>query len=102
MVDAKMWLHLKREKFDIACARLTQAIEHNRGKPIGTIRRHDQAFRSTASADRPNALWLSDFTYVPTNTWFVYVAFVIEPSHGRSSAVASGGRRMRAWCSSCS
>ncbi|MET3911305.1 transposase InsO family protein [Bradyrhizobium sp. S3.3.6] len=29
-------------------------------------------------APRPNALWLSDFTYVATWTGFVYVAFVID------------------------
>lgn len=30
------------------------------------------------SAERPNALWVSDFTYVPTWQGFVYVAFVID------------------------
>ena len=39
-------------------------------------------------APRPNALWVSDFTYVATSVWpalgrtwagFVYVAFVVEP-----------------------
>jgi putative transposase len=29
-------------------------------------------------APRPNALWLSDFTYVATWSSFVYVAFVID------------------------
>ncbi len=29
-------------------------------------------------ADRPNALWVSDFTYVSTWRGFVYVAFVID------------------------
>jgi transposase InsO family protein len=29
-------------------------------------------------AERPNALWLSDFTYVATWAGFVYVAFVID------------------------
>jgi transposase InsO family protein len=29
-------------------------------------------------APRPNALWLSDFTYVATWQGFVYVAFVID------------------------
>lgn len=29
-------------------------------------------------APRPNALWISDFTYVATWTGFVYVAFVID------------------------
>ncbi len=30
------------------------------------------------AADRPNKLWLSDFTYVATWSGFVYVAFVIK------------------------
>ena len=29
-------------------------------------------------APRPNALWVADFTYVPTQQGFVYVAFVID------------------------
>ena len=29
-------------------------------------------------AERPNALWLSDFTYMATWAGFVYVAFVID------------------------
>ncbi|MDV7214295.1 DDE-type integrase/transposase/recombinase, partial [Azotobacter beijerinckii] len=29
-------------------------------------------------ASRPNALWVSDFTYVSTWQGFVYVAFVID------------------------
>jgi putative transposase len=30
------------------------------------------------AADRPNKLWVSDFTYVATWSGFVYVAFVID------------------------
>ena len=30
------------------------------------------------TADRPNALWVSDFTYVPTWAGMVYVAFVLD------------------------
>jgi transposase InsO family protein len=30
------------------------------------------------NADRPNALWVSDFTYVSTHQGFVYVAFIID------------------------
>ena len=35
---------------------------------------HGRQFR----APRPNALWVSDFTYVATWSGFVYVAFVID------------------------
>jgi len=33
---------------------------------------------STASSDRPNQLWVSDFTYVSTWQGWLYVAFVID------------------------
>lgn len=33
--------------------------------------------------DRPNKLWVSDFTYVPTWSGTVYVAFVIAYRHRR-------------------
>ncbi len=55
-----------------------------RGKPVHTTisdkaapcsqDRVNRQFR----APRPNALWVSDFTYVATWTDFVYVAFVID------------------------
>ena len=43
-------------------------------------RRHARSTGSTASskAQRPNQLWVSDFTYVSTWQGFVYVAFVID------------------------
>src|SRR5690606_9590821 len=40
-------------------------------KPMDLVKRQ-------FTADRPNALWVSDFTYVPTWEGFVYVAFVID------------------------
>ena len=55
-----------------------------RGKPVRTtvsnkaapcpLDRVNRQFR----APRPNALWVSDFTYVATWSGFVYVAFVID------------------------
>ena len=33
-------------------------------------------------APAPNMLWVSDFTYVATWAWFVYVTFVID-THAR-------------------
>ena len=86
----KIWRQLKRERFDVArctVARLMQAMGLQgviRGKPIRTtvgdktapcpLDRVNRQFR----ADRPNALWVSDFTYVATWSGFVYVAFVID------------------------
>jgi transposase InsO family protein len=55
-----------------------------RGKPVRTtisdkaapcpLDRVNRQFQ----APRPNALWVSDFTYVATRAGFVYVAFVID------------------------
>ncbi|MFD2405775.1 IS3 family transposase [Azorhizophilus paspali] len=86
----KVWRQLRRE--GIAVARCTverlmrQMRLHGavRGKPVKTtvsdkaascpLDRVNRQFR----AERPNALWVSDFTYVSTWQGFVYVAFVID------------------------
>ena len=45
-------------------------------------------------ADRPNQLWVSDFTYVSTWQGFVYIAFVIDVfARGRAASL----RRLRSW-----
>ena len=55
-----------------------------RGKPVKTTTRKPAApcpedrVNRRFQAARPNALWLSDFTYVATWAGFVYVAFVID------------------------
>ncbi len=86
----KIWRQLNRE--GIAAAKCTVArlmaemglAGAVRGKPVKTTisnpatpcpeDRVNRQFR----APRPNALWLSDFTYVATWAGFVYVAFVID------------------------
>ena len=86
----KVWRQLQREGFDVArctVARLMQEMGLTgaiRGKPIRTtvsdkaapcpLDRVNRQFQ----APRPNALWVSDFTYVATWAGFVYVAFVID------------------------
>jgi putative transposase len=86
----KVWRQLKREGHDVArctVARLMQAIGLQgviRGKPARTTISDkatpcplDHVNRQFKAA-HPNALWLSDFTYVATWAGFVYVAFVID------------------------
>jgi transposase InsO family protein len=86
----KVWRQLKREGHDVArctVARLMQAIGLQgviRGKPVRTTI-SDKAMpcpldhvNRQFKAAHPNALWLSDFTYVATWVGFVYVAFVIN------------------------
>src|SRR3954447_5226660 len=86
----KVWRQLARE--GIAAARCTVARLMRamglaglvRGRKVRTtvpdpaaacpLDRVNRNFK----APRPNALWVSDFTYVATWTGFVYVAFVID------------------------
>ena len=86
----KVWRQLKREGHDLArctVARLMRGMGLQgviRGKPIRTttidkatpcpLDHVNQQFK----APRPNALWVSDFTYVATWSGFAYVAFIID------------------------
>jgi transposase InsO family protein len=86
----KVWRQLQREGQEVArCTieRLMQSMGLQgviRGKPVKTTI-SDKAARCPLDhvnrqfhAPRPNALWVSDFTYVATWAGFVYVAFVID------------------------
>lgn len=86
----KVWRQLLRDGHDVA--RCTVARLMKKMALQGVIR--GRRVRTTVSdkatpcpldhvnrrfkASRPNALWVSDFTYVATWTGFVYVAFVID------------------------
>ena len=86
----KVWRQLKRDGEDVArCTveRLMREMDIQgaiRGKPVKTtisdkavpcpLDKVNRQFK----APRPNALWVSDFTYVATWQGFVYVAFVID------------------------
>jgi transposase InsO family protein len=86
----KVWLQLKREGFTAAkCTveRLMKAMGLRgvmRGKGVRTTIPDDKAHRPLDlvqcqfTADRPNALWVADFTYVSTWQGFAYVAFVVD------------------------
>jgi transposase InsO family protein len=86
----KVWRQLRRENIEVArctVARLmrqmglkgavrgksvkTTIIDRSAPCPLDRVNRQFQALR-------PNALWVSDFTYVATWQGFVYVAFVID------------------------
>ena len=86
----KVWRQLQREGFTVArCTveRLMAGLGLQgviRGKPVRTTISDKAApcpldhVNRQFHAPRPNALWVSDFTYVATWTGFVYVAFVID------------------------
>ena len=86
----KIWRQLRREGKDVARCTVERLMRDLgiqgavRGKPVRTtvsdkaapcpLDRVNRQFQ----APRPNALWVSDFTYVATWAGFVYVAFVID------------------------
>jgi transposase InsO family protein len=86
----KVWRQLRREGITVARCTVERLMRRLglrgavRGKPVRTtvgdrtvpcpLDRVHRQFR----ADRPNQLWVSDFTYVSTWQGFVYVAFVID------------------------
>jgi putative transposase len=86
----KVWRQLNREGENVArctVARLMKAMGLRgavRGKPVKTTVSDRSApcpldkVNRQFEAPRPNALWVSDFTYVATWQGFVYVAFVID------------------------
>jgi putative transposase len=86
----KVWRQLQREGHDVArctVARLMRTVGLQgviRGKPVRTTIGDKAAscpldhVNRQFKAEHPNALWLSDFTYVATWAGFVYVAFVID------------------------
>lgn len=88
--DNKVWRQMKREDIRVARCTVERLMKRlalvgvRRGKVVRTtvpdhaapcpLDRVNRQFK----ADRPNQLWVSDFTYVSTWQGFVYVAFVID------------------------
>jgi transposase InsO family protein len=86
----KVWRQLRREGLVVArCTveRLMKALGVSgvvRGRRFvvttrpGDVERAPDLVARNFTATRPNQLWVSDFTYVPTADGFVYVAFVVD------------------------
>jgi transposase InsO family protein len=86
----KVWRQLRREQFDVARCTVQRLMRRLglrgviRGKTVRTTISDPKALcpldrvQRQFTADRPNPLWVSDFTYVSTWQGFVYVAFVID------------------------
>jgi len=86
----KIWRQLRREGRDVARCTVERLMRDLgiqgvvRGKPVRTTLSDKSApcpldrVNRQFQAPRPNALWVSDFTYVATWIGFVYVAFVID------------------------
>lgn len=86
----KVWRQLGREGVPVARCTVERLMRQQglhgvmRGKVVRTTIRDDTAPCSLDKvhrqfhADRPNQLWVSDFTYVSTWQGWLYVAFVID------------------------
>jgi len=86
----KMTAHLRREGHQVAACTVDRLMRDEGLSGITRGRRHRTtipdkgAARATDLLDRdftaaaPNRKWVTDFTYVPTWTGFVYVALVID------------------------
>lgn len=86
----KVWRQLKREGHEMARCTVARLMRNMglqgviRGKPVRTTVSDKAApcpldhVNRQFTAPSPNALWVSDFTYVATWVGFVYVAFVID------------------------
>jgi len=86
----KVWRQLQREGFSLARCTVERLMRHMglkgivRGKTVKTTISYADAacpldrVNRQFSAERPNALWVADFTYVGTWQGFVYVAFAID------------------------
>ena len=86
----KVWRQMVREGFRVARCTVERLMADLglqgviRGKPVRTTVQNKAApcpldhVNRVFHAPAPNRLWLSDFTYVPTWSGFVYVAFVID------------------------
>lgn len=86
----KVWRQMNREGVPVARCTVERLMRQlglhgvRRGKVVRTTIPDDSAARPLDrvnrqfKADRPNQLWVSDFTYVSTWQGWLYVAFVID------------------------
>ena len=86
----KVWRELKREGIEVARCTVERLMGEmglqgvRRGKRVKTTIGDDGADRPADlvqrdfTADRPNQLWVADFTYVSTWLGFFFVAFVVD------------------------
>lgn len=85
----KVWHQLRREGFRVARCTIERLMKAMglvgvlRGKKMRTtVSRKEAAAGDRVNrqfvAERPNQLWVADFTYVGTRQGFAYVAFIID------------------------
>ncbi|MEL5676963.1 IS3 family transposase [Serratia nevei] len=90
----KVWRQLLREGFSVARCTIARLMKNMglsgvlRGKKVRTtVSRKEAAASDRVNrqfvAERPDQLWVADFTYVSTWQGFAYVAFIIDVFAGR-------------------
>jgi putative transposase len=107
----KVWLTLNREGIPVARCTVERLMKvlglrgARRGRTVRTTQSDPAAVRPADLVERnfnpsrPDALWVADFSYVPTWAGFVYVAFVIDPSADGSWAGAPPAACAPSWSS---
>ena len=86
----KLWKAARRAGHDIGRDQVARLMRElgirgvRRGRRVFTTRRDDQAARApdlvgrNFTAERPNALWVMDLTFVATWSGFAYVCFIVD------------------------
>ena len=86
----KLWKAAQRAGHDIGRDQVARLMRElgirgvKRGRKVFTTRRDDSAGRPPDlvnrhfNAERPNALWVTDLTYVPTWSGVAYVCFIVD------------------------
>jgi transposase InsO family protein len=90
----KMWAHLRRHGVPVARSTVERLMRTNRWRgatrartarttvPDPSAQRAPDLVNRQFSAERPDQLWVADFTYVPMSRGFGYTAFVIDAFAG--------------------
>ena len=86
----KLWKAARRAGHDIGRDQVARLMRHagiegvRRRRRVFTTRRDPDGLRApdlvnrNFKADRPNGLWVTDLTYVPTRSGMAYVCFIVD------------------------
>jgi putative transposase len=72
------WCKVRRLMREMGIEGIRRGKKHRTTKQDPSVQRPADLVDRNFSATRPNQLWVTDFTYVPTWSGMVYVAFVVD------------------------
>ena len=99
----KLWKAARRAGHDIGRDQVARLMRQlgiracTRRKKVFTTRPDPDAVRAPDlvnrdfTADRPDALWVTDLTYVPTRSGMAYVCFIVDAFSRTDRGLAGGG-----------